>query len=165
MKKQVFVGLLVLILCLAASSATAGDCKKIIAVVGATTFLNECSYGGEDYIWCAEMPVTGNLRGTWHFYGRPDFNGFDLTVPDVLGIPGWNLWVVWSISVFETRKGDIITEENEILNHDVYFTHGALSSMAVVIGGTGKYDGATGWLGAVLTEGEGGVLRGEICTD
>jgi hypothetical protein len=165
MKKQLFVGLMVFALCLAVSSATAGDCKKIIANVGAATYLDECSYQGEDYVWCIETPVTGNLRGTWHYYSRPDANYFDLAVPDdALGVPGWNLWVVWSLSVFETRKGDIITQENEILNLDIFDSYGALSGMAFIVGGTGDYEGATGWLGFVTTEGNGGVLMGEVCT-
>jgi hypothetical protein len=164
MKKQLFVGFMVFALCLAAPSATAGDCKKIIAQFGPDVFLGECSYEGEDYVWCGDFPVTGNLRGTWHSYGRPAYNAFDLTVPDVLGIPGWNLWVVWYLCVFETHKGNIITQENEIINPDTYFTYGALSGMAFIIGGTGDYEGATGWIGAVGTEAEGGVLRGEICT-
>ena len=167
MKRQLFVGFLVFALCLAASSATAGDCKKIIAKVGAATYLDACSYDGEVYIWCIETPVTGNLRGTWRFYSRPAFNAFDLTVPDVLGIPGWNLWVAWSLSVFETRKGDIITQDNAILNLDVYFNPdwgGPLSGMTSIIGGTGDYEGATGWLGYVIVEAEGGVLRGVVCT-
>lgn len=164
MKKQLFVGLLVFALCLTVTSATAGDCKKIIARVGVATYLDECFYEGEEYLWCIDTPVTGNLRGTWHYLSRPADNFFPLIVPDVLGIPGWELWVGWSLSVFETRKGDIITQENEILNLAVFDSYGALSGMAYIIGGTGKYEGATGWIGVVATEADGGVLRGVVCT-
>lgn len=165
MRKLLFGWSLLLLLCLAASSASAGECKKIIAGIGASILLEECSYDGEDYLWCIDTPVTGNLKGTWHFYSRPYDNGFyDLQVPDVLGIPGWDLWVVWELNVFETKKGDIIAQGNDLLNVDAYFDYGALSSMSYIIGGTGKYEGATGWLGAVATETEGGVLRGKVCT-
>ena len=164
MKKRLFVGFMVFALCLAASIATAGDCKKIIAKVGEATYLDECSYGEQEYVWCIDTPVTGNLRGTWHYHGRPDVNYFNLDVPDVLGIGGWNLWLVWSLSVFETHKGDIITQENEIFNPTIYDNYGAICGMFYIIGGTGDYEGATGWLGFVATEAEGGVLMGEICT-
>jgi hypothetical protein len=165
MKKRVFVAFLVFVVCLMVSNATAGDCKKVIAKIGPATYLDECSYDGVDYIWCIDTPVTGNLRGTWHYLSSPEVNFFDLAVPDgVLGIPGWSLWVPWNLSVFETHKGDIITQDNEILNLDVFDSYGALSGMAFVIGGTGDYEGATGWLGYVITEAEGGELRGLICT-
>jgi hypothetical protein len=162
---------LVTTLCLLASSATAGDCKKIIAGVGVGSMVSSpgdqhsCSYEGTDYIWCFEFPVTGNLRGTWYFYGYPAANGFfDPTVlDDDLGIPGWDLWVIYSLSVFETHKGDIVTQESEILSLDAYFTHGAFSSTASIIGGTDDYEEASGWLGFVGTEADGGVLRGMIC--
>lgn len=165
MKRQIFVAFLVCAVCLVASNATAGDCKKIIAKIGTATYLDECSYGGVDYVWCIDTPVTGNLRGTWHYLSSPEDNFWELTVPDgALGIPGWTLQTVWNLSVFETRKGDIITQDNEILNLDVFPAFGALSGMAFIIGGTGNYQGATGWLGYVITEADGGELRGEICT-
>jgi hypothetical protein len=164
MKKRLFVGFMVFALCLAVSSATAGDCKKVIAKVGAATYLDGCSYDGEDYVWCIETRVTGNLVGTWHYYSRPLDNFWTHTVPDVLGIPGWDVWLVWSLSVFETHKGDIITQENEIYNPIIYDTYGAICGMFFIIDGTGDYEGATGWLGFVATEADGGVLRGEICT-
>jgi len=164
MKKQLFVWSFLLALCLVASSATAGECKKIIANFGASSFYEGCSYDGEDYLWCLDTPVKGNLLGTWHFMSKPDWNAFELTVPDVLGIGSWDLWVVWALGVFETKKGDIITQETDTINLDAYFDYGALTAMTYIIGGTGKYEGATGWLGLVGTETEGGVLRGEVCT-
>lgn len=164
MRKKIFVWSFLLALCLAVPSATAGECKKIIAGVGASYFYEGCSYNGEDYLWCLDTPVTGNLGGTWRFMSRPDWNAFELTVPDVLGIGSWDLYVVWALGVFETNKGDIITQESDMLNLDAYFNYGALTTMSYIIGGTGIYEGATGWLGVVATETEGGVMRGEVCT-
>ena len=164
MKKKVFVAFLVLAVCLTVSNATAEDCKKIIAKVGPVEYLDACSYNGMDYIWCIDSRVKGNLLGTWHIFANPDFNAWELTVPDVLGIPGWDLWATWNLSVFETKHGDVVTAANEIAHLDVYFTYGAISGTALVVGGTGDYEGATGWVGWVITEAGGGELRGEICT-
>jgi len=164
MRKILFFISFLLAYCLAVPSATAADCKKIIAGVGASNFYEGCSYNGEDYLWCIDTPVTGNLKGTWRFMSRPDWNAFELTVEDILGIGSWDLWVVWSLGVFETNDGDILTQETDLLNVDAYFNYGAVSIMTYIIGGTGKYEGATGWLGAVATETEGGVLRGKVCT-
>jgi hypothetical protein len=138
---KLFKLLFALALCLAASSVTAGECKKIIAGVGPSIFSEGCSYDGEEYLWCLDTPITGNLRGTWRFMSRPDWNAFELTVDDVLGIGSWDLWVVWALGVFETHKGDIISQETDTLNLDVYFTYGALSTMHYIIGGTGDYEG------------------------
>lgn len=164
MKRYACVGFVVFALGLAAATAFAGDCKKIIANVGPSTYLDECSYDGVDYIWCIDAPLTGNLRGTWHFLSAPDWNIWELTVPEVLGIPGWDLWVGWSLTVIETQKGDIIAAENEVINLDAYNAYGALSGAASIVGGTGDYEGATGWFGIVVTEAEGGVMRGMVCT-
>jgi len=164
MMKRVVTIFLLLALSLAASSVAAGECKKIIAGAGPSIYYEGCSYDGEEYLWCIDTPITGNLRGTLRFMSRPDWNAFELTVDDVLGIGSWDLWVVWALGVFETHKGDIISQETDTLNLDVYLTYGALSTMHYIIGGTGDYEGATGWIGSVLTETEGGVIRGEVCT-
>ena len=167
MRKQWFVWFLLLALCLASSNATAGGCKKITGSVGASYYYVGCSYDGMEYLHCLDTPVKGQLKGTWRFLSNPDWNVVELTVPgdpDDLGIGSWDLWVVWALGVFETKKGDIITQETDMLNLDIYMDYGALSTMSHIIGGTGKYEGATGWLGGVITETEGGVLRGEVCT-
>jgi len=166
MKSRVFVAFLILVVCLMVSHATAGDCKKIIANAVSTEYdLDGCTYNGVYYIWCIDTSVTGNLKGTWHIFANPDFNGWNLEVPDDIdGIPVWVLSVTWNLSVFETKKGNIITQADEILNPDVYDAFQALSGLALITGGTGDYEGASGWIGWVVTETDGGVLRGEFCT-
>jgi hypothetical protein len=165
MKRQIFVTFLVIVVCMATSIVTADDCKKVIANAGVAEYFEGCSYNGVDYAWCLDTPVTGNLKGTWHILANPDWNAWELTVPvGIPGIPSWDLWATWNLSVFETRKGDIITQANEIAHLDVFFTYGAISGTAFITGGTGNYEGATGWIGWVVTETGGGALRGEICT-
>jgi hypothetical protein len=166
MKREFLTAVLVIAVCLAAPSVSADDCRKIIANAGVAVFPDECSYNGVDYAWCIDTPMTGNLKGTWHILANPDWNAWELTVPDgIPGIPVWDLWATWNLSVFETKKGDIVTQANEIVVLDSYFTYGALSGTALIIGGTGVYDGATGWIGWVVTEADGGAVRGEICTE
>ena len=166
MRRNTLVMLAVVVLFGVASSATAQDCRPVFARVGVATYLDgPCYYNGEEYVFCVDTPLKGMLRGTWHFLSKPAWNIFELEVPDgTLGIPGWDLWVGWSLSVIETHQGDIIMQENEILNLDAYFNYGAISGMANIIGGTGRYEGATGWIGVVFTESQGGVLRGMVCS-
>ena len=164
--KWTLVWSFLLTLCLAVPSAGADDCKKIIAGAGPTDFYMGCSYNGEDYLWCLDSPITGNLKGTWRFMSKPEDNFVEEIIPpdDDLGIGSWGVWVVWAHGVFETHKGDIVTQETDLLNVDTYFNYGARTSMANIIGGTGKFEGATGWIGIVMTETEGGVIRGMVCT-
>jgi hypothetical protein len=166
MKTRIIVGLVVLTVSLWPVVSQAADCKKIIAKAGIAEYIvGPCSYGGVDYVWCLDTPVTGNLKSTWHIFANPDFNAWELTVPSgIPGIPVWDLWATWNLSVFETKKGDIITQANEIAHLDVYFTYGAISGTALITGGTGDFEGATGWIGWVVTESGGGELRGEVCT-
>lgn len=159
------VTFLILVVCLMVSHATAGDCKKVIANVGLSEYLDPCTYNGVEYLWCIDTPVTGNLKGTWHIFANPDFNAWDLTVPTgIPGIPSWELYVTWNLSVVETKKGEIIAQANEILNLDVFDNFGAISGMVFVTGRTGDYEGASGWIGWVASETGGGVLQGLICT-
>lgn len=158
--------ILVAILCLMASGAIAGDCKKVFARIDIGGFYSGCTYDDVVYLWCSDSPVRGNLRGTWHLFANPDFNCFENTVPDgPLGIDGWDIWSCWNLSVFETRHGDLITQGNDYVNVNAYDTYGTFSSTFFVVDGTGKFAGATGWLGAIGNElTEKGILRGEICT-
>jgi hypothetical protein len=165
MKTRILLGCLLLAVCLAPAVIEATDCKKIIANAGVAVVPDACSYNGVDYFWCIDTPMTGNLKGTWHILANPEWNAWELTVPDgIPGIPSWDLWATWNLSVFETKKGDIITQANEIAHLGVYFTYGAISGTALITAGTGVYEGATGWIGWVVTEANGGEIRGEICT-
>jgi len=160
--------LLIIALCLVASGPAAGECKKIQARVDIGPLYSGCTYDSVVYEWCSDSRVRGNFRGTWHLYANPDFNCFVNTVEgDQLGtdIEDWVIWSCWNLAVFETKHGDLITQGNDYVNEDSYFTYGAFSSTLAVIDGTGKYEGATGWLGGIGNEFTGqGILRGEICT-
>ena len=166
MRKSLLSTVLVAILISVASVAVADDCKKIFARVDYGPFVEGCKYDGVEYYWCSDSRVRGNLKGTWHLYTSPEFNCFENTVPNgVLGIDGWDVWSCWNLSVFETKHGELITQGNDYVNLESYFTNGSFASTFFVIGGTGKYEGATGWLGNVGDEVSGkGILRGEICT-
>jgi hypothetical protein len=174
MKRPWLVPVLILMCSLIASGVLADPtCKKIQAPVGPETMIEEgCSYDGEFYPWCFERGLRGNLRGTWTSYGRgPDSapldNGWFLIVPDGLaGNTGWPLFTLWNLAVIQTHKGEIIAQETTVVDIQSFFVdeYGTFSSTMRIIGGTGGYEGATGWLGAVTTIGEGGAIRGLICT-
>lgn len=67
--------------------------------------------------------------------------------------------------MYKTRKGTIFTEAAEQAHGDSFaWPPGvAITDFGWVIGGTGQYAGATGWIG-LFGDGEGGTGGGEICT-
>ena len=167
MRKLLLMVFVVTTLCLVSSGAVADECKQVFARGGGGDFYSGCSYDGVEYLWCADIPMQGNLRGTWHIYSSPEWNGWEtLTVPDdALGIDGWDVWGFWNLSVFETKHGELLTQGNDFLNLNAYFTYGVFSSTFFVIDGKGEFEGATGWLGGVGNELTGlGILWGEVCT-
>ena len=137
-------------------------CKKVWSRVGEFEFLESCSYDGVDYEICIEAPLKGMTRGTWYFYNNWG-NDADVPLPGVAATGPQDAIVVGGLSVFSTHSGDIIAREISILNWDLYVEYFALSTLEEVIGGTGRYEGAIGWLGVVASEVEGGILTGEVC--
>jgi len=159
--------LLIVVLCLVAGAAFGGECKKIQARYSIDEIFFECTYDSFAYQYCVDAQVQGNLRGIWHVYGAPAFNGWPtLTVPnDALGIPGWDAGGFWNLSVIETKHGELFMRGNDWVNWGAYSAYGAYSSTFFVIGGTGKFEGATGWLGGGGDEVTlKGVFFGEVCT-
>ena len=161
MKKQIVCAVSVLMLSMVATAAMAEQCKAVYAQLGEMVFYDPgCMLDGVTFDWCAERPTLGTLNGTYRFYSAPELNGWDLEVPpDAIGA-SWSIGVSYAISVFETQTGTLFTQETEVWHWGEVEGWGAHFS---ITGGTGHYDGATGWLAAAGSW-DSMVLVGEICT-
>ena len=153
--------LLVFLLVLPLVYADDNQCKPVHAQLGEMVFHDSgCTLGGVTYVWCAERPVTGTLKGTYRFYSAPELNGWDLEVPpDAIGATWW-IGVSYAIAVFETRRGKLFTQEAGVWHWGAvegWATH------ALITGGTGHYDGATGWVASAGSWDLMGLV-GEVCT-
>lgn len=160
MKKQIVFAVSVLMLSLVATAAMAEQCKAVHARLGEMVFHDPgCMLDGATYYWCAERPTLGTLNGTYRFYSAPSFNGWDLEVPAESMGTSWWIGVSYAISVFETSKGMLFTQEAQVW-------HGAelegWGSHFSITGGTGRYDGATGWI-ASAGSWDSMALVGEVC--
>jgi hypothetical protein len=161
MKCRLVNFIFVLLLSLVAVTAMAEQCKPVHAQLGQMVFHDPgCVLDGVTYYWCAERPITGTLNGTYYFYSAPEFNGWDLEVPD--GAMGASWWIAVSheIAVFETQRGTLFTQESGVWHwgaEEGWATH------ANITGGTGHYEGATGW---IASAGSWDVmpLVGKVCT-
>ena len=162
--RRIFVSRAILILgiCLVTGFAAAGDCKLINTRVGAGSFLGGCSFEGNDYAFCIDSPLAGTFHGTWHYYGPADnFVEKIAPLPDFTGF-----WAGWALDVIETADGEVRGQDAWMINFDAY-GHGGLGnfvSISFISGGTGVYEGATGWFAFVGDEVSGGTFTGEICT-
>jgi hypothetical protein len=155
------------LLVVAASAAMAEpQCQPINVRVGQATSLGTCVFDGTEYGVCVDTPLKGTLNGIWHFYGD---GGFVTAFPDP---PFSSLFAGWGLDAIETNRGAIYAQDNYIWNLSVFGLEGTKAaipavSLSVITGGTGHYEGATGWFAAIYDDGGGGwrgFIRGEICT-
>lgn len=145
----------------------AGDCKPANVNVGANVYYfdspypPECTFQGVDYLWCLEAPAIGTLNGTWWYFASVWDNFVEVLDP-MPGHPGF--WAYYAVSYVSTSRGELWMRNTGVMDLENYFgdfPFGA-ETMAIV-GGTDDYEGATGWLGYIWSE-EGGVMKGEVCT-
>lgn len=163
-------------LSLAAAPAGAGDkadrCQKVLFHVGAQPFYEKCPhpYKGPamptEELGCYISPMVGTLNGTWIYYFPTENCEFILPAdkPGAVWRADKELWACWGLGVYKTRRGTIFTEAAEQAHSDTFsWSSIAFTDFGWVIGGTGQYAGATGWIG-LFGDGEGGTGGGEICT-
>ena len=161
MKRHLVYYISVLMLSLVAATAMAEQCKPVQARLGEMVFHDPgCMLDGVTYYWCAERPTLGTLNGTYRFYSAPAFNGWDLEVPDEAMGTSWWIGVSYAISVLETQRGTLFTQEAQVWHWGE--VEGWASHFSIT-GGTGHYDGATGWM-ASAGSWDSMALVGELCT-
>lgn len=141
------------------------NCKQIKVKVGTAFYPDpaacpESDWPTGDMAGCIETAVRGILKGTWLYYFPVDGNFF-LELDPSAGHPGFAAFVAFS--VFKTEKGELWTRDATILDVDHLDGFQFFTQASVIVGGTEKYDGATGELGYVGDE-FSGIIRGEVCT-
>jgi hypothetical protein len=118
---------------------------------------------------CYVAFVVGSINGTWIYYWPAPNNCVFISSDgaDMAG-SGWRsgkeLWACWALSVFRTRRGDLFAEAGEMTHSDA-FSMASLPyiDLEILTGGTGQYEGATGWIGGGADLDNGGVFIGQLC--
>jgi hypothetical protein len=171
-----FFLLLVVALSLTATVGVAGEkCKSVRAHFGVGVYLgpDECPpYDGPATpnvpLACVVTPVAGTLNGTWILYWPTPDNSIVETPAELNGAiwrGGKQLFAFYALGVFDTRRGKVFTEIAEVTHSDSFSLPAlAFADFEIVIGGTRKYEGATGWIAAFGDEADGGPMGGQICT-
>ncbi len=135
-------------------------CEPVHAHFLAPTFFDTCVYQGHFYEWCLENPVRGSLSGTWRYYGSPETWWESEVTPGALG-ESWGFAGTSALAVIETRRG-ILYGQDTLVWHAEAGDEGV--GYVRLVGGTGRYEGATGWLGYIAETLESATILGRICT-
>ncbi|MEJ2086348.1 MAG: hypothetical protein P8Y44_11820 [Acidobacteriota bacterium] len=166
-RRQILCTSVLLATVLVAGIALADECKPVNARLGQSVYSTEsCMYMGIEFLYCAQTPVSGNLKGTWHYYGEEDNGLFwpeDFSDPS----PYSSLLTGWALGVIETKVGSITVQDNFLANlNNLTSDSFPFVTMLHITGGTGRYDGATGWMGVIADDVRDwrGYMHGEICT-
>ena len=157
-RMTLMVGLLAVLLVLFAGTATAQpNCKLVNAHFSDYTTYYEPEDCGALPAPCRTAAVVGTLGGSWTAYNVG--YGFEF--------PAFGDTSVWRAeSIFETNHGAIDTM---LVGINFWPTHDVVgdwfnSEIHVITGGTGRYEGATGYLLVQLAFlGGTGEATGQIC--
>ncbi len=144
------------------------QCSHVKGQFGEQVFLDPCMYQGHEYEWCVELPMFGTLNGTYRYFGGPETEYALAVPPGALG-HSWMFGATAALVVFDTNRGEVFGEENLIFHYDEPWS---FAEFVVFTGGTGHYEGATGWMGTLSSfeypQGtslvETGFYWGVICT-
>jgi hypothetical protein len=152
------VGLLaVLVVSLAGTATAQPNCKSVKAHLSDYTAYYEPDACGGLIPLCRFASVKGTINGNWASQGA----GYDFEFPTFGDTSVWR-----SVSIFETNHGVIDTMLVGINFWPTYDVVGDWfnSEIHVITGGTGRYEGATGYLLVQLVFlGGTGEATGQIC--
>ena len=151
--RSLMVGIAVLVvLCWSASSFVWGEkCKEV--VIG-KTHVGPILYGPENcdgYDGCATSKISGTFSGTlFEAFYEDDFY---FVVDDTYAFTNYG--------VIETKQGELFFTELSVAD---FAAPDGFAMHANVTGGTGRYEGATGWM-AYCGNFEGTDIKwvGEVC--
>lgn len=152
--KTLFAFALVLALgsIVAQPASAAPVCRPVAGLVD--IIANEPACGSAISL-CANATLRGSLRAHSDFIGTSSVPTVDTAATGVVLLTGDN--------VFHTADGDFFTKDAIVLNTT---GDGEFTEIDTIVGGTGRYAGATGYLIAsgTFVQGVGsGVYAGKVC--
>jgi hypothetical protein len=147
------------------SSFAAADgirCKPIRGTGHLPVFQLPCEKD-PSYFACSLGTVEGTLKGKWHaFFKQPGtvINGMDLQIPPEAPTSYYNS----EIDVLRTSEGKIYSYSHYVFD-DTTWVDGGFTATLWIIGGTGIYRKATGWLVNVAKDAANVdyFLYGKVC--
>ena len=162
--KQIFMtaGLALL---LATTSAFGDKCIDIRGsgeVVGLQ--VEPCQENPEFYA-CYIQKVRGTLKGEWVAYQQPGWFDTDMRTVGLPVPPDVETLYGREFEVFSTKKGEVYGDMQTAFDTRIFDSDGGGALPTIVTGGTGIYEGATGWIVPVIMDGtlNDFTILGRIC--
>ena len=140
-------------------------CKKIRGDAEVVDLQNPC-LENTDFWACYVQKVRGTLKGKWVSYQQQGWFDMDLREAGLPVPPGSPVtWYGREFEVFSTKKGTVYGDMQTAFDVRVFDSDGGAALPTIVTGGTGIYEGATGWIVPVNTDGtlEKFTILGRIC--
>lgn len=119
-----------------------------------------------EFSGCLIQNVRGTLKGKWVSYQQEGWFDMDLRAAGLPVPPGSPLTLYGrEFEVFSTKKGTVYGDSQTAFDVRIFESGGGAAIPTVVTGGTGIYEGATGWIVPVFTDGllEKFTILGRIC--
>jgi hypothetical protein len=165
-------GLLVVLGAISSQTAVAEEnCKKVSAHGTLIGYEFDCELNGEKYLYCPQMTLKGQSKGRWDAGVKEEWdflsmNGAVLQSGAVLPTPDdtYNFWGR-EFDVLKLKHGNIFAEAQYYIDARIYDVNSAFPWSMLITGGTGIYEGATGWILAVFEDSsfEKARLQGQVC--
>ena len=139
-------------------------CKKIRAkALIDPNYIFDCEFDGVDYSFCIGGDVTGSIKGPWVSYLQDEWviNSSDIGLPEPIPfISNYGR----EFEVFASAKGNIYGDAQYIFDYRMFEVAGKFPLPIFITGGTGLYEGATGWMIALFnTDVDKAKISGEVC--
>jgi len=168
------IGLAAFAVCTGVTSlAVAGVCRPVEAVTGPMTYDGACTHEGVEYAYCISANLRGTLSGEYRFYGAVD-DWVEANPGDPVTNPPYSVRITdmkpprhegilagWGLEVFHTKRGDLIT--HTAFTFPLGIDGGIYGGASRIVGGTGHYKGATGWLTVAQNEAVSTLFVGKVC--
>ncbi len=141
------------------------NCKKVRGFAEVVGLQIPCLENPEFWA-CYITAVRGTLKGKWVSYQQEGWFDMDLREAGLPVPPDSPVtWYGREFEVFSTKKGTVYGDMQTAFDARVFDSDGGAALPTIVTGGTGIYEGATGWIVPVFTDGtiEKLILLGRIC--
>jgi hypothetical protein len=165
MKQLLMLLAMLLVFPVAFANDDGNRCRNINAKAVLVDFEEDREFLGIDYSACYTSKIKGTINGSWISYVKYEWyvilEDLDVQTPD-LAIESW---YNREFEVFHSKQGTVWGNAQFILDWQSYTNDGGSSIPTMVTGGTGIYEGATGWINAIYLDAmlENFELHGRVC--
>jgi len=165
MKQLLMLLAMLLVFPVAFANADGNNCRNINAKAVLVDIEADCEFAGIEYSGCFITKIKGTINGSWISYVKDEW----YVILEDLGVDTPDLaeesWYNREFEVFHSKQGTVWGNAQFILDWQSWTNDGGPSIPTMVEGGTGIYEGATGWINAIYLDAalENFKVQGRVC--